>query len=259
MCLNGATTLPVLQARRRRSSWSRSSTAACTGRCPASLIRRLLRPVVYRAEALIDRVRGVRREPAEVFTKIHETRSWRGASVSGTGSDPDATAPVLAALPELFASLGVRTLLDAPCGDGAWMAELDVPARALHRHRRGAGRGGEAAAAHGGPGREYLVADLIRDPLPKADLVLCRDCLVHLPFAEGIEALANLRRSGATWLLATTFPEPRRQRRHPDGPLAPAQPVPAAVLAAGAGAAASDEQFAADPRYADKSLGLWRL
>ena len=63
-----------------------------------------------------------------------------------------------------------------------------------------------AAAAHGGPTREYRVGDLIRDPLPQADLVLCRDCLVHLPLAEGMEALANIRRSGATWLLATTFP-----------------------------------------------------
>ena len=201
------------------------------------LIRRLLRPAVYRAEAILDRLRGVRRAPEEVFGEIHDARSWGGASVSGGGSDPETTAPLLAALPALLAAIGVRTILDAPCGDGNWMARLDyrfehytgidvVPAVVE-----------AAAAAHGGPGREYRVGDLIRDPLPQADLVLCRDCLVHLPFAEGLEALSNIRRSGATWLLATTFPAREVERRHPHGPVAAAQPLPAAVLAARARAA----------------------
>ena len=200
----------------------------------------------------------MRREPEEVFSKIHATSSWRGSSVSGTGSDPDATGPVLAALPELLASLGVRTLLDAPCGDGAWMAQLAFPLERYTGLDVVPAVIAAAEAAHGGPGREYRVADLIRDPLPQADLVLCRDCLVHLPFAEGLEALANLRRSGATWLLATTFPghdvnaDIRMGRWRPLNLCrAPYDlPPPERLL---------DEQFTADPRYADKALGLWRL
>ena len=115
-----------------------------------------------------------------------------------------------------------------------------------------------AAAAHGGPGREYLVGDLIRDPLPQADLVLCRDCLVHLPFAEGMEALANIRRSGATWLLATTFParesnaDIRMGRWRPLNLCRPPYSLPEPEQLV-------NERFAADPRFADKSLGLWRL
>src|SRR5262245_52801832 len=118
-----------------------------------SLIRRLLRPLVYRAEAISDRVRGVRREPEEVFSKIHATSSWRGSSVSGTGSDPDATAPVLQALPELLATLGVRTLLDAPCGDGAWMAQLAYPLERYIGVDVVPAVIEEAAATHSGPGR----------------------------------------------------------------------------------------------------------
>ena len=222
------------------------------------LIRRLLRPAVYRAEAILDRLRGVRRAPEEVFGEIHDARSWGGASVSGGGSDPETTAPLLEALPALLASIGVRTILDAPCGDGNWMARLDyrfehytgidvVPAVAE-----------AAAAAHGGPGREYRVGDLIRDPLPQADLVLCRDCLVHLPFAEGLEALSNIRRSGATWLLATTFParesnaDIRMGRWRPLNLCRPPYSLPEPEQLV-------NERFAADPKYADKSLGLWRL
>jgi len=120
---------------------------------PGSLIKRLLRPVVYRAEAISDRLRGVRRAPEAVFSKIHATSSWRGSSVSGTGSDPDATGPVLAALPELLASLGVRTLLDAPCGDGAWMAQLAFPLERYTGLDVVPAVIAAAEAAHGGPGR----------------------------------------------------------------------------------------------------------
>ncbi len=193
-----------------------------------------------------------------MFGQIHDARSWGGDSVSGSGSDPATTAPLLEALPPLLAALGVRTILDAPCGDGNWMAALDyrlehytgidvVPAVVA-----------AAAAAHGGPGREYRVGDLIDDPLPQADLVLCRDCLVHLPFAEGLEALANIRRSGATWLLATTFPageanvDIRMGRWRPLNLCRPPYSLPEPEQLV-------NERLTADPRFADKSLGLWRL
>ncbi len=193
-----------------------------------------------------------------MFGQIHDQKSWRGSSVSGTGSDPDATAPLLAALPALLAGLGVRTILDAPCGDGNWMAELDYPLEHYTGLDVVPAVVAAATAAHGSATREYRVGDLIRDPLPVADLVLCRDCLVHLPLAEGADALANIRRSGATWLLATTFPsrganaDIRMGRWRPLNLCLPpfSLPAPEALVS---------ERFAADPLYADKSLGLWRL
>jgi hypothetical protein len=53
----------------------------------------------------------------------------------------------------------------------------------------------------------FVVLDLTRDPLPEADLLLCRDCLVHLSFADIRRALGNLVRSGIPCLLTTTFPQ----------------------------------------------------
>jgi hypothetical protein len=53
------------------------------------------------------------------------------------------------------------------------------------------------------------MCDLTRDPLPKVDLVLCRDCLVHLSFDDIYESLDNLRRSGSMLLLTTTLAEGR--------------------------------------------------
>ena len=36
-------------------------------------------------------------------------------------------------------------------------------------------------------------------------MILCRDCLVHLPFRHVRRAVRNFKRSGARWLLTTTF------------------------------------------------------
>jgi hypothetical protein len=55
-----------------------------------------------------------------------------------------------------------------------------------------------------GPGRRFVVADLVTDVLPQCDLVLVRDCFIHLSFADAQKALANIVRSGAKYALITT-------------------------------------------------------
>ena len=64
---------------------------------------------------------------------------------------------------------------------------------------------------------DYHLADITRDPLPRCDAILCRDCLVHLSFANIERAIANFRRSGATWLITTTFTQWQTNRDCEDG------------------------------------------
>jgi chemotaxis methyl-accepting protein methylase len=54
---------------------------------------------------------------------------------------------------------------------------------------------------------EFHVINIITDHLPKADVILCRDCLVHLKLGDGLKAIQNFKRSGAKYLLSTTFPD----------------------------------------------------
>ena len=102
-------------------------------------------------------------------------------------------------------------------------------------------------------------ADLINDPLPASQLILCRDCFVHFSFRDIWRALANMKRSGARYLLATIFTE----RTHDEDILtgqwrmrnlqrSPFNfPEPIEILNEGC------TQFGGE--YADKSLALWRL
>ena len=144
---------------------------------------------------------------AQRFRRIHDTNLWGAvASTSGLGSEMEATAARRAQLPGLFKRLGVTSLLDAPCGDAGWINHADLRVRiigidivpALIEHL-------QARAAAGEIKGEYHLADITSDELPRCDAILCRDALVHLSFANIGRAVANFRRSGATWLIATTW------------------------------------------------------
>ena len=195
------------------------------------------------------------------FQRIHETNLWgAAASVSGLGSETDATAVLRNELPSLLRKLGASSLLDAPCGDAGWINQADlgvefigvdiVPdliAALRERASRGEIRG------------DYHVADITRDPLPHCEAVLCRDCLVHLSFANIVRVIANFRRSGATWLITTTFPDWQTNLDCEDGDWR-ALNFERAPFSWGAPTALLNENcMEAGGGWRDKSLGVWRL
>src|SRR6201999_2165672 len=194
----------------------------------------------------------------ERFQRIHDTNLWGAAeSTSGLGSEIDATAALRAELPDLLRRLGVQTLLDAPCGDGGWIASADL----------GVGVTGvdvvpdliAALQRRSHSDRDYRLADLTCDPLPRADAILCRDCLVHFSFANIARAVENFRRSGAAWLITTTFLEWQTNIDCEDGDWR-ALNFERAPFAWGAPAELLNENcMEAGGGWRDKSLGVWHL
>jgi SAM-dependent methyltransferase len=198
---------------------------------------------------------------AQRFCRIHDTNLWGApASASGLGSEIDATAALRSELPRLLERLGVTSLLDAPCGDAGWINQADlrmryvgvdiVPALIESQQRR---------AAAGKIRGEYHLADITGDKLPRCDAILCRDALVHLSFANIERAVANFRASGATWLIATTFPEWQTNDDCEDGDWralnferAPFDWGPPVELV-------NENCLEAGGGWRDKSLGVWRL
>ena len=194
-----------------------------------------------------------------VFSGIHATRAWKGTSVSGPGSSLQATRLLRPALVELFRELDIRSLCDSPCGDAGWIGEIvggldyyigvDVVPELVAQNAR------EPRA----PRMAFLCADIAKTPLPRADAVLCRDCLVHLPLEMAQAVIANIRASGARWMLATTFPTRTENIQARIGTWRPLNleiapfdlPPPERLIA----------ERAPNPadRYADKSIGVWRL
>jgi hypothetical protein len=198
---------------------------------------------------------------AQRFQRIHNVNLWGAAqSTSGLGSEPDATAVLRRELPRLLARLGIGSLLDAPCGDAGWInaanpgvryVGVDIVPDLITRVR--------ARAAAADIAGEYHLADITGDLLPRCEAVLCRDCLVHLSFANIERAVANFRSCGATWLIATTFPEWQTNRDCEDGDWR-ALNLQRAPFNWGAPLELLNENCTeAGGGWRDKSLGVWRL
>lgn len=148
----------------------------------------------------------------DIFTDYYETNFWRDKeSVSGPGSNLQSTEAIRQVLPSLFKNLGIKYLLDIPCGDfywyGAMMRGLYVPEAPWPKYI-GGDIVPELVMQNRGryPYMQFEVLDATKDRLPKVDMIMCRDMLGHIPNADVVRCIKNFKRSGAQWLLATTFP-----------------------------------------------------
>jgi hypothetical protein len=202
---------------------------------------------------------GHEASPVSVFRDIYRRHHWSGSeSPSGAGAGADQTSELRRSLPDLLRELNVVTLLDLPCGDYSWMRTIELP---VERYI-GADLLPEViaplAATFGDGHREFLVLDLTRDPLPPVDLLLCRDCLVHLSYRDIRRALTNLVASPVTYLLTTTFPGGDANEDIVTGDWrvldleGPPFDLPPPMRILNEGCTEGNGAFA------DKSLGLWR-
>lgn len=194
------------------------------------------------------------------FSAIYRDNGFVGTeSLSGAGSTRFQTRIIRQKLPELFRELGVRSVLDIPCGDFHWMRDVDL----ADIHYIGADLVDDMVQRNqqrfGNPLRAFECVNLITGPLPVADLVFCRDCLVHLPYEDALAALDTIRQSKCQWLLTTTF-----TRATPNTDLDAAGwralnltlppfnlPPPTRLI--------SEKCTEAGGLAGDKSLGLWRI
>jgi SAM-dependent methyltransferase len=183
----------------------------------------------------------------------------RMESVSGSGSTFEQTGELRAQLPALFRQLDVHSVLDAPCGDFNWMQHvissidsytgIDIVPDIVDSNR----------SRYQSAARIFLTGDLCEDALPSVDLVLCRDCLVHFPYADIARAIDNFRRSGSRYLLMTTFPAHEANGDIITGEWRPLNferapflfPPPSSVL--------NERCSEGSGAWDDKSLGLWLL
>lgn len=148
----------------------------------------------------------LRRSLEKVFSEIYHSDSWgpHPETVSGRGSTLERTKTLTSRLPTLLEELGAETLLDAACGDFNWMRYIDlgnvryigidIVEDLISRNRR----------LYERERRTFAALDITKDDLPQADVIMCRDCLIHLSFKRIHAAIANFKRTSATHLLLTT-------------------------------------------------------
>lgn len=142
----------------------------------------------------------------ERFSKIYEIDYWGNATKSGAGSTLDSTDNLRKELPVLFEKFKINTVFDGPCGDFNWMHLVldrsniryvggDIVGKLIETNR----------LKFGNQNISFIKVDLTNDPLPKADLMICRDCLFHLSFKDTLKVLENYLKADIPWLFTTTY------------------------------------------------------
>lgn len=147
---------------------------------------------------------------SDTFRQIHDSNAWNSdESVSGTGSDLIQTEAIRNYLPALLQAHQVNTILDIPCGDFNWMKLVDLKgiqylgADIVDKLIE------DVKARYANTEVSFIRLNLLEDKLPRVDLVLCRDCLVHFSYAHIAEAIRCIKTSGSKYLLTTSFTQRR--------------------------------------------------
>jgi glycosyltransferase involved in cell wall biosynthesis len=228
-------------------------------------VREAVNMLIRKTKALVKRLArmlGPRTESVRArFSKIYTDNIFGSdESRSGGGSTLLQTEKLRGELPRLLTDIGADSLVDAPCGDFNWMRHtelgiakyigVDIVEDLIADDQR----------RYGDTRRGFMCLDIIRDKLPQADVILCRDCLVHLTFEQALNAISNFRRSGTTYLLTTTFTDRTANVdllgsdiwRTLNLERAPFNfPPPLRLI--------NENCTEGDGAYGDKCLGLWRL
>jgi hypothetical protein len=179
-------------------------------------VKRIIKATLWRCLNLLpERVRqrllrgyfSIRpRDSKKVFGSLYSSNAWgSGESFSGQGSTLEYTESIRAAIPNLVRDYSIDRFLDAPCGDYNWFQHIkrepgfryigaDVVPELIARNR----------ALFESADTRFMQLDITRDPLPDADIWMCRDCLFHLSYRDIFHALANLLRSDIPLFLSTT-------------------------------------------------------
>jgi hypothetical protein len=127
-------------------------------------------------------------------------------TANGPGCTVEATTDLRAWLPGIFAKYEITSMLDAACGDFNWMQHVDltgvsytgwdVEPRMVQEN------------AKKWPQHTWACNNLLNQVrVPKVDLILARQILIHFPNDYIHLVLDNFKLSGSTYLLASHWPE----------------------------------------------------
>ena len=141
------------------------------------------------------------------FSEIYTDNQWQCLETrSGSGSTLKSTESLRTDLQSMLQQLKVGILVDAGCGDLHWMSKLvstldvylgfDVVDDMIANNRTMYGEHKNCFFNSG---------DFSHDILPRADAILCRNAMTHLPNQLISQTMRNFKRSGSRYLIATTF------------------------------------------------------
>ena len=139
----------------------------------------------------------------DIFDKIYESSYW--GKGSGGGSSPDATQPYKAFLEDFIRQNDIKSVVDLGCGDwqfsqfldfgNATYIGIDASKSVIANNQQSFSR----------PGVSFLNLPKKYNELPPADLLVCKDVLMHLS-TKGVQNILSILPSFKYALIANDIP-----------------------------------------------------
>jgi hypothetical protein len=197
----------------------------------------------------------------DVFNKIYSTNTWGSTeSASGRGSEIQHTKTLLKKLDRLTKEFGVKSMLDAPCGDFNWMKHFDRSGISYFGMDIVVDLIDILNAKYAQDSQvTFQAGNIILGELPQVDLIFCRDCLVHFSFEDIHQSLSNFKKSGSRYLLTTSYTDRGVNREIQTGGWRPINlqkppfnfPKPLQII--------NENNFDDHGIYFDKCMAMWKL
>ena len=140
------------------------------------------------------------------FTYIYSSHYWPSKeSVSGPGSEIENTKNIRKELLKLIQKNNIKIFLDIPCGDFNWIKNIinkdikyiggDIVKELIDRNNKKFSQ----------TNVQFIEFDILSDRLPSADILLCRDCLIHFSYKNIKKFLNNFVNSEIEYLLISSY------------------------------------------------------
>jgi tetratricopeptide (TPR) repeat protein len=140
-----------------------------------------------------------------VFSNIYKHNLWGGETKSGPGSSLKEDKPITLWMKKNLRKLGIRTIVDAACGDFNWMRYIicdsdinyrgfDIVEELIKKNQR----------LYGTENIKFEHANICETPLPSCDLLIVRHCLFHLGYSDINNFLKNISLVNYKYLLTDT-------------------------------------------------------
>lgn len=140
------------------------------------------------------------------FTYIYSSHYWPSKeSVSGPGSEIENTKNIRKELIKLIQKYNIKRFLDIPCGDFNWIKNIidknvkyiggDIVKDLIDQNNEKFSQ----------PNVQFIEIDIIKDKLPSADIILCRDCLIHFSYENIKKFFNNFINSEIDYILVTSY------------------------------------------------------
>jgi len=142
----------------------------------------------------------------ERFEIIYSSNFWSSKeSISGIGSEHKNTINIKKGITDVINYYEIKSILDAPCGDFNWIQDIlnedlqyiggDIVENLIIKN----------SAKYSNKNIKFIELDITSNSLPNTDLMICRDCLIHLSFKKINLFFQNFKKSNIKFLLLTSY------------------------------------------------------